>query len=73
MVLRVARGVLAAVRAFVFWAVNMKMPCDVAVKTMSLSSHCGLWAQMGVSRCNSSGVGGGMALMKGRARISGII
>ena len=72
-VLRVARGMLATVRALIFQAVDMKMPCNVAVKTTSLSSHCGLWAQMGVLRCNSSGVGGSTALMKGRARISRII
>ena len=72
-VLRVARGMLATVRALIFWTVDMKMPCNVAVKTMSLSSRCGLWAQMGVLRCNSSRVGGGTALMKGRVRISRII
>ena len=69
MVLRVARGVLATVRVLVFWAVNMKMPCNMAVKTTSLSS----WAQMGVSRCNLSGVGGGATLMKGGAGISEIV
>ena len=36
MVLRVARGALVAVRTLVFWAVDMKMPHNVAVKTTSL-------------------------------------
>ena len=30
---RVAGGTLGAIRAFIFWAVDMKMPCVVAVKT----------------------------------------
>ena len=47
MVLRVARGTLATVRALVLWAVDTKMPHDVAVKTNSLISRCGLWAHMG--------------------------
>ena len=73
LVLRVARGALVAVRTLVFRAVHTKMPCGVAVKTTSLRSRCGFWAQMGISRCNSSGVGGSTTLMKGRARVSGDI
>ena len=69
-VLRVARGALATVRALVLQAVNMKMPCDVAVKTNSLISCCGLWAHMGVLRCNLTEVRSGTALMKGRTRVS---
>ena len=72
-VLRVARGALETVRALVLQTVDTKMPCDMAVKTTSLCSHCGLWAQTGVSRCNSSGIGGSVTLMKGGARISRII
>ena len=70
-VLRVPRGALTAVGAFVFQAVNTKMPHDVAVKTMSLISHCGFWAQMGVSRCNSSGIRGSTTLMECRTRVNG--
>ena len=43
-VLRMARGALATVGTLVLWAINMKMPCNMAVKTTSLVSHCGLWA-----------------------------
>ena len=73
MVLRVARGTLVTVRVLVLWAVDMKMPHDVAVKTNSLVSRCRLWAYMGVLRCNSTRVRGGTALMKGRTRVSGDI
>ena len=59
-----------AIRAFVLWAADTKMPHVVAVKTNSLDSRCELWAQTGVLKCNASGVGGGVALMKGRARVS---
>ena len=69
-VLRVPRSPLMTVGAFVFQAIDTKMPHDVAVKTTSLQSHCGFWAQTGILRCNSSGIRGGLALMKGRTRIS---
>ena len=72
-VLGVPRGPLMAVGTFVFQAVNTKMPCNVTVKTTSLRSHCGFWAQTGVSRCNSSGIGGSTVLMKSRVRVSGDI
>ena len=73
MVLRVARSVLVTVRTLVLWTVDTKMPRDVAVKTNSLISCCGLWAHTEVLRCNSTGVRGGTALMKGRMRVSGDI
>ena len=69
-VLRVTGGTLVTGGTFILRTVDMKMPRNVAVKTTSLVSHCGFWAQMGVLRCNSSGIRGGMALMKGRARVS---
>ena len=72
-VLRVTGGTLGAVGTLIFWTVDTKMPRNVAVKTVSLISHCGFWAQMGVLRCNSSGIRGSVALMKGRARVSGDI
>ena len=55
-ILGVARGTLVTIGTLILWAVNMKMPCEVTVKTNSLSRHCGFWAQMGVLRCNMSGV-----------------
>ena len=58
-ILGVTWGVLTTVGAFVLRAINTKMPCEVTVKTTSLISHQGLWAQMGISRCNSSGIRGG--------------
>ena len=72
-VLRVTGGVLAAVGTLAFWTVNMKMPHNVAVKTASLISHCGFWAQTGVLRCNSSGIRGSTTLMKGRTEVSRVI
>ena len=72
-VLRVTRGVLAVVGTLVFWTVDTKMPHNVVVKTASLVSHCGFWAQMGVSRCNSSGIRGSTTLMKGRMEVSRVI
>ena len=66
-------GALMAVGAFIFQAVNTKMPCAVIVKTTSLVSHLGFWAQVGISRCNSGGVRSGATLMECRARVSGVI
>ena len=36
MVLRVARGALTTVGAFILWAIDTKMPCSMTVKTTSL-------------------------------------
>ena len=55
-VLGVAWSALTAVRTFVFWTVNTKMPLVVTLKTNSCCSHDRLWAQPGIMRCNSSGV-----------------
>ena len=73
MILGMTRGALSAIGTLILWTVDTKMPCNVALKTVSLMSHCGFWAQMGILRCNSSGVRGGSALMKGRTRVSGDI
>ena len=56
---------------FVFGAVNTEMACGVALKTMSRCSRSGFWAQAGIMRCNTCGVGGCAALMKGRSSVSG--
>ena len=55
-VLGVAWGALTAVRTFVFWTVDTKMPLVVTLKTNSCRSCSGLRAQSGITRCNSSGV-----------------
>ena len=73
MVLGVTRGMLVAVGILILWTVKTKMPCEVAVKTMSLISHLGFWAQMGISRCNVSGVRSGSALMESRMRVSRVV
>ena len=52
-VLRVTGGSLMAARALVFGAVDTKMACGVALKTMSVFSRNGFWAQVGITRCNS--------------------
>ena len=73
MVLEVTQGTLMAIGTFVLQAVNTKMPHKVAVKTTSLISCQGFWAQMGISRCNLSGIRGSSTLMEGRTRVSGDI
>ena len=55
-VLGVAWSMLMAVRAFIFWTVDTKMPLVMTLKTNSCCSCDGLWAQPGISRRNSSGV-----------------
>ena len=72
-ILGVTWGMLTTVGAFVLQEINTKMPCKVTVKTMSLISRQGFWAQMGISRCNSSGIRGGTSLMKGRVGVSRVI
>ena len=70
MILGMTRGALMAMGTFILWAVNTKMPCNMTLKTASLMSHCGFWAQMGISRCPLSGIGGSTAVMKSRVRVS---
>ena len=55
-VLGVTWSTLMAVRAFIFRAVDTKMPLVVTLKTNSCHSRDRLWAQPGISRHNSSGV-----------------
>ena len=73
MILGVTRGLLLTVGTLILQTVDMKMSLAMAVKTRSLRSHDGLWAQAGISRCNSSGVGCSVALVKGRVRVGGVI
>ena len=56
MVLGVTWSTLTTVRAFIFQAVDTKMPLVMTLKTNSCCSCDGLLAQPGISRCNSSGV-----------------
>ena len=72
-VLGVAWGTLLTVRTLVLWTVDAKMPLVVTLKTNSCCECNGLWAQLGIVRCNSSGVGSGASLMKGRAGIGQLV
>ena len=72
-ILGVARGTLLAVRTLILGAVDTKMPLVVTLKTNSCCKHNGLWAQSGIVRCNSSGIGSGASLMKGRAGIGQLV
>ena len=72
-VLGVAQGALLAVRTLVFWTVNTKMPLVMTLKTNSHCKRNELRAQSGVVRCNSSGVGSGASLMKGRVGIGRLV
>ena len=70
-ILRVTRSSLATAGAFIFWAVDVEMTCSVALKTTSLCSCDGFWAQVGIARRNSCWIGGRTTLMKGRSSVSG--
>ena len=73
MILGVAWGTLSAVRTLVLGTVDAKMPLVVTLKTNSCCKHNGLWAQSGIVRCNSCGIGSSASLMKGRAGIGQFI
>ena len=64
---------MTTVGAFIFWAVDTKVPCEVTVKITSLISCLGFWAQVGILRCYSGGVRCSVALMECRMRVSGTI
>ena len=70
-VLWVTRSLLTTAGAFILGAVDMEMACGMALKTMSRCSRDGFWAQAGIMRCNSCGIGGHASLMKGRSIVSG--
>ena len=70
-VLQVTGSSLTAAGAFIFGTVDTKMACGVALKTTSRVSRNGFWAQAGIVRCNSRGVGGRASLMKGQSIVSG--
>ena len=60
-----------AAGAFILGTVNAEMARGVALKTTSRFSRDGFWAQVGIVRCNSCGIGGHATLVKGRSSVSG--
>ena len=70
-VLWMAGSSLPTARAFVFGTVDTEMASGVAVKTTSLLSRDGFWAQAGITRRNSCGKRGRATLKKGRSIVSG--
>ena len=72
-ILGVAQGMLSAVRTLVLGTVDVKMPLVVTLKTNSCCKCNGLWAQLGIVRCNSSGIGSSASLMKGRMGINWLV
>ena len=70
-VLWVTGSSLMTAGAFILRTVNMEMACGMALKTTSRCIRDGFWAQAGIARCNSCGVGGHVTLMKGRSSVSG--
>ena len=61
---------LTTAGTFIFGAVDPKMACGMALKTTSRCSCNGFWAQVGIVRCNTCGIGGRMTLVKGRSSVS---
>ena len=70
-VLWVAGSMLTTAGAFIFGAVDTEMARGVALKTTSLCSRDGFWAQAGIARCNTCWIGGHTSLVKGRSSVSG--
>ena len=70
-VLWMAGSPLTAAGTFVFGAVDTEMASGVAVKTTSLCSRDGFWAQAGIARRNSCRKRGCATLIKGRPIVSG--
>ena len=70
-ILWMAGSPLTAAGTFIFGAIDMEMASGVALKTTSLRSRDGFWAQAGIARYNSCGIGGRASLMKGRPIVSG--
>ena len=62
---------LTTAGTFVFRAVDMEMARGMALKTTSRCSRNGFWAQAGIVRCNTCGIGGRVTLVKGGSSVSG--
>ena len=69
-ILWVAGSALMTAGTFIFQTIDAEMTCGVALKTTSLCSRDGFWAQAGIVRCNSCWIGGGTTLMKSRSSVS---
>ena len=69
-VLWMAGSPLATTGAFVLRTVNTEMACGMTLKTTSLRSRNGFWAQAGIARCNSCRIGGRATLVKGGSSVS---
>ena len=72
-VLRVAGCPLTAAGTFIFRAVDTEMTCGMTLKTTSLPSRDGFWAQAGIARCNSCWKGSRATLKKGRSSVSEVV
>ena len=70
-VLWVTGSSLTATGTLIFRTIDAEMAHGMALKTTSRFSRNGFWAQVGIVRCNSRGVGGRASLMKGRLIVSG--
>ena len=70
-ILWVAGSPLATARAFVLRTVDTEVACGVALKTTSLCSRNGFWAQAGIARRNSCWKRGRTSLKEGRSSVSG--
>ena len=69
-VLWMAGSPLTTAGTFVFGAVDTEMASGVALKTTSLRSRDGFWAQAGIVRRNSCGIRGRATLVKGQSIVS---
>ena len=70
-VLWMTGSALVTAGTLILGAVDMEMACGMTLKTTSLCSHTGFWAQAGISRCNLRRIGGCATLVEGRSCISG--
>ena len=69
-VLWMAWSLLVTAGAFVLGTVDTEMACGMTLKTTSHCIHEGFWAQAGITRCNSCGIGGRVTLVKGGSSVS---
>ena len=63
-VLGVTGSPLVTAGALIFRAVDTEMACGMTLKATSLCSRNRFWTQVGILRCNSYRIGGGVSLMK---------
>ena len=70
-VLQMTGSPLATAGALILGTVDMEMACGKTLKTTSLCSRNGFWAQAGIARCNSRRIRGHVTLVEGRLCVSG--